>query len=67
MMSLVVTLAGFGFLGLLCFVCYHAGRSDQKTAFFRHVTEANDEASRIRDRLRSDTDYAGRVRDRFTR
>lgn len=62
-----MTLAGFSLLGLLGFVCYQAGRSDQKAAFFRHVTETSDEASRIRDRLRSDPDYARGVRDRFTR
>jgi hypothetical protein len=62
-----MTLAGFGVLGFLCFVCYHAGRSDQKSVFFRISREANDEAARTRDRLRSDPDYAGRVRNRFTR
>lgn len=67
MTGLLFTLAGFGLLGLLCCICYHAGRSDQKTEMFRLTTEANDEAVHIHDRLRNDLDYARRVRDRFTR
>jgi hypothetical protein len=65
--ELILTLLGFGLFGMLCFVCYHAGRSDQKAESFHDEAQINDEAAYIHDRLRRDRLYADRVRNRFTR
>ncbi len=67
MMALLLTLAGFGALGILCFVCYHAGKSDEKAAGFEEDKTSVEKAAAVRDRLVHDTAYAERLRGRFTR
>jgi hypothetical protein len=62
-----LVLSGFGLLGALCFVCYEAGKSDQRATYFHDLSEMNNEAALIRDRLQHDPDYARSVRDRFSR
>lgn len=67
MTAALFALLGAGLLGLACYVCYHAGKSDQKAEELHEHLSANRKAYLARDRLRRDADYAGRVRGRFTR
>ena len=67
MTAFVLTLLGFGGLGIVCYVCYHAGKSDERAMSFQNMLETDVSAGRIRDRLRRDPRYAERLRERFTR
>ncbi len=67
MMALLQVLGGFGILGMLCFVCYHAGKSDEKAAGFENDKTSVERAAAVRDRLVHDAGYAERLRARFTR
>ena len=67
MTALLLTLGGFGLLGLLCHACYHAGQSDRQAKDLHDSLATTDEAAAIRDRLRHDAAYAEQLRDRFTR
>lgn len=67
MSGLVFTLLGFGLFGLLCFIAYHAGASDEKAKGYRDDQDAVQRAMEARDRLRRDAAYAARLRRRFSR
>ena len=67
MTALLLTLCGFGVLGLLCFVCYHAGKSDERKAGLEDEKTSVEKAAEVRDRLVRDAAYAERLRARFTR
>lgn len=67
MNALWLVLLGSGALGLACFIAYHAGKSDQKVQELEHDKTTAEQAAGIRDHLRHDAGYAGRVRARFTR
>jgi hypothetical protein len=67
MSSLIFTLLGFGLFGLLCFIAYHAGASDEKAKGYRDDNEAVQKALAARERLRRDAAYAARLRRRFSR
>ena len=52
---------------LCCYMAYRAGRSDG-AAEQKDLEDIKDrDAHIVEDRLRRDTDYAGRLRKRFTR
>lgn len=67
MSTAVLILLGLGALAMAGYVCYHAGKSDQKARELDEHLSSHRKARLARDRLRRDPDYARRVRDRFTR
>ncbi len=67
MTTALLSLLGFGIITLACYVCYHAGKSDQKAKELHDHLSSNRKTVFVRDRLRRDAGYAARVRARFTR
>jgi len=67
MTALLWVLGAYGALGLLCYVCYHAGKADEKNGQLQSSADAAGKAAAIRDRLLHDADYAAGVQNRFER
>jgi hypothetical protein len=65
--ALCLALAVLGAIGFACWFCYQAGRCDERVSHLHDITRANIAAEAVRDRLRHDAAYAGRLRARFTR